>query len=79
MACLLNVAQIATAEMENAAFIAFASRIWRSDVPDRQLPWNSFMKHLIVLFWVVFFSSFFFSPFFEMGVSPLNQMFGFLL
>lgn len=80
MACLLNVAQIATAEMGNAAFIAFASRIWRSDVPDQQLPWNSFMKHLIVLFWIGFFFLFFLlSPFFGMGVSPLNQMFGFLL
>lgn len=64
VACLLNVAQIATAEMGNAAFIAFASRIWRSDVPDRQLPWNSFMKHLIVLFRVGFFFLFFFSHLF---------------
>lgn len=38
MACLLNVAQIATTEMENVAFIARASRIRRFEAPDRQLP-----------------------------------------
>lgn len=60
MACLLNVAQIATTEMGNAAFIARASRIRRFEAPDRQLPRNSLTKHLIALFWLGFFLFFLF-------------------